>query len=414
MSRYHSYLNTSTEIVSRYTGDQPLAGFLKVFFAGSKKYGSNDRKQISHLCYCYYRTGKMFTGTSLTDKESLAACILAGLFLCSTTPNEILQQLQPRWNEQVHLSVGEKCEWLKKYLQVENAGLASQLRAVLPENLSPQLVFPWKAELSDGADHLLYSQSFFRQPDLFIRIRPEARASVQEKLEISGIPHRIINEHCVSFLNNTRLDSVIIPDQEAVIQDYSSQQVASFLQMVPVTQKITIWDCCAASGGKTILAKDILKNVDITVSDIRESALFNLRKRFAAAGINDYKSRVMDLTQPPIAAPQALFDLIICDVPCSGSGTWARTPEQLYFWKQEEILQYSTTQKKILTHVVPALKKGGYLLYVTCSVFKEENENIVNNFLQQHNLKLMKMELLKGYDKKADTLFAAIFFNAPA
>jgi len=72
----------------------------------------------------------------------------------------------------------------------------------------------------------------------------------------------------------------------------------------------------------------------------------------------------------------------------------------------EEII--ISLQKKIVSNVIPQLKENGVLVYVTCSVFKKENEDMVHYIVQELHLKLVKMELLKGYDKKADTMFAAV------
>ncbi len=101
--------------------------------------------------------------------------------------------------------------------------------------------------------------------------------------------------------------------------------------------------------------------------------------------------------------------MIIADVPCTGSGTWARTPEQLLYFRKEQIEKYTSLQKKILQNVIPHLKKGGHLLYVTCSVFKKENEEIVTFIQEELHLTLINMEILKGYEMKADTMFAALF-----
>jgi 16S rRNA (cytosine967-C5)-methyltransferase len=104
------------------------------------------------------------------------------------------------------------------------------------------------------------------------------------------------------------------------------------------------------------------------------------------------------------------FDIIIADLPCSGSGTWARTPEQMYFFKQEKIEYYSSLQKRIVSNLYPYLEKGGLLVYITCSVFKNENEEVVDFILENFdNLRMAKMEILKGYHLKADTMFAASF-----
>jgi 16S rRNA (cytosine967-C5)-methyltransferase len=383
-----------------------LAVFLRSFFAADKKYGSKDRKQVSHLCYCYYRTGKTSLDGIPADADALQARILAGLFLCSSQPDEMLRQLRPAWNESVHLSVEEKCAIINRSDHPVNDPVPAPHYSLLS-------VFPWKAALSEGMDHAGLCRSFFMQPDLFLRIRPGFTAIVKQKLDVAGIPYRLVRENCIALDNTTKIDVVIDPDKEAVIQDYSSQQVAEFLKALQGDKALNVWDCCAASGGKSILATDMLKNMELTISDIRKSMLINLGKRFAAAGIKEYTARVIDLAASPPTFPPFLFDLIICDAPCSGSGTWARTPEQLYFWKEENILHYTALQKKILTNIIPFIKPGGYLLYITCSVFRQENEEIVKDVEKGFGLQPVKMEMLKGYDKKADTMFAALLTRPP-
>ncbi|MBA2563089.1 MAG: hypothetical protein H0V14_09295, partial [Chitinophagaceae bacterium] len=118
---------------------------------------------------------------------------------------------------------------------------------------------------------------------------------------------------------------------------------------------------------------------------------------------------VADFTTANCQLSTEKFDLIIADVPCTGSGTCARTPEQLYYFNQKQIKKYSALQKQIVENVVPYLKPGGHFLYITCSVFKKENEEIVNFIEEKFNLKVVKVQLLKGYEIQADTLFAALF-----
>jgi 16S rRNA (cytosine967-C5)-methyltransferase len=157
------------------------------------------------------------------------------------------------------------------------------------------------------------------------------------------------------------------------------------------------------------MAYDINPNIELTVSDKRESILLNLVNRFAKAKIKKYNSFVVDLTQDKFTVSSSQYDLIIADVPCTGSGTWARTPEQLFYFKKEQIEKYATLQKQIVQNVIPHLKKGGHLLYVTCSVFKKENEDIVAFIQEELHLQLIKNEILKGYELKANTMFAALF-----
>jgi 16S rRNA (cytosine967-C5)-methyltransferase len=156
------------------------------------------------------------------------------------------------------------------------------------------------------------------------------------------------------------------------------------------------------------MAKDVLGEIDLTVSDVRESILINLKKRFQEAGIKNYKSFVADLSISSFITHHSLFDVIIADVPCSGSGTWGRTPEQLSFFQSSSIDTYSSLQKKIISNTVEQLKPNGYFLYITCSVFKKENEDNVAWMQEELKLQLVKQEVIKGYAVKADTMFAAL------
>ena len=79
------------------------------------------------------------------------------------------------------------------------------------------------------------------------------------------------------------------------------------------------------------------------------------------------------------------------------------------FFKPEKIAEYSTKQKQIVTNVIPHLQQNGVFVYITCSVFKKENEEVADFIKEKFNLQLIKKDLLKGYDKKADTMFVALF-----
>lgn len=392
VSRYHSYLNSAKTILERYNGEEPLSSFLKKYFAAHKKFGSKDRKQISNLCYCYFRLGKAALPTPpagggiLEDSLKMEEKILAGLFLCSDKSNEILDALKPEWNVKTGLSKKEKCSIVNAQFSIRN-------------------VFPWKEELSEGISHEELFESFFVQPDLFLRIRPGHAEAVLLKLDKTGVEYEFTSPFTVRLPNSFKADEYFELDKEVVVQDYSSQKVHEFL---PVRRGPSdrVWDCCAGSGGKSILLNDILGKIDLTVSDVRESILKNLEKRFAKAGIRNYKS--FDLTQPVPGFQQDTFNLILADIPCSGSGTWSRTPEQLYYFDAKKIDEYAALQRKIVSNIIDHIEPGGYLLYITCSVFKKENEDLVNFIKEKFHLQTVKIELIKGYDKKADTMFAAL------
>jgi 16S rRNA (cytosine967-C5)-methyltransferase len=374
------------QILKQYKGEEPLASFLKKYFSANKKFGSKDRKHVAHLCYCFFRMGKAVMNTSLEEK------IFTALFLCSDKPNEILAAFKPDWNEKIELPIREK-------LLIINCSLLIQD------------VFPWKEELSEGIDHEKFCNSFFTQPDLFLRLRPGKKESVIQKLQDARIDFELVSENCIALPNASKVDQVIELDSEAIIQDYSSQQTGSFISFAIASlqnEKPSVWDCCAASGGKSIMMYDFNPNINLTVSDIRESILINLKKRFAKAGIKNFRSFTGDLSKNKSKIPNLKSEIIVADIPCTGSGTWSRTPEQLYFFNENEIERYASLQKKIVSNVIPQLQTGGSFIYITCSVFKKENEEVVEFIKQNFHLQLKKMEILRGYDKKADSMFVAL------
>ncbi|MET0392473.1 MAG: Fmu (Sun) domain-containing protein, partial [Chitinophagaceae bacterium] len=292
------------------------------------------------------------------------------------------------WNAAATLSLPEKCMV---------AGFAG-----VPD------VFPWKSGLSKGIDAKAFNASFFTQPDLFLRLRPGKQAAVLTKLEKAGQSFEQVTDTCIALPNTSKVGDIIALDQEAIVQDYNSQGIGDFMRPVKGNRELMVWDCCAASGGKSILAVDILGPVRLVVSDIRESILANLKKRFQEAGINQYRSFCADLSGQDAIPVTDRYDLVICDVPCTGSGTWGRTPEQLHYFDPVAIERYAARQKKILLNVLAHVRPGGYLLYSTCSVFREENEAVVEFICAQSDLVPEKKEILTGYDRRADTLFGTL------
>jgi 16S rRNA (cytosine967-C5)-methyltransferase len=249
---------------------------------------------------------------------------------------------------------------------------------------------------------------------MFIRIRPGKEKSVMDKLNKHRIdfqdadPLASLPFRAYSFPGATKLDGVFVLNFEAVIQDLSSQRTALFLKKGD--NKISeAWDCCSGSGGKSILMTDLNPGCQLTVSDIRESILNNLKKRFNEAGVPQPKFFKADLTDQN-DLPKQMFPFILADLPCTGSGTWSRTPEALYFFDPQSVSDYKQRQKKILSNVTGRLKPGGVLVYITCSVFADENERI-SEFLTGLGLKPEKEEMFAGYEQEADSLYAARFIK---
>jgi 16S rRNA (cytosine967-C5)-methyltransferase len=383
--RSYSYLNTARKIIDSYDGVNPLSVWLKQFFKADKKFGSRDRKEISHACYCYYRLGNAFKEMDYEKR------ILTSLFLCSYSSNKILQELKSEWNESVSLPLNEKIDFLSAQEEMKH-------------------IFPFPKEISKEIELNQFNQSLLIQPNLYLRIRPGKKKKVIKQLQDAEIVFALLNDDCIQLYNQTKVDEILNADEDVVIQDFNSQKTLDLLNASIADSRLplAVWDCCAASGGKSILFHDHFPNSQLTVSDVRETILINLEKRFKRAGIKNYDQFVADVSSPKFSFNKK-FDVVICDAPCSGSGTWSRTPEQLVFFKKEKIEEYAKLQKKIATNASKALNKDGYFLYITCSVFKKENEEVAEYIRDNSSLVLKSMQYLKGYDKKADTLFVALF-----
>ena len=393
--KFDNQLRIAGTIIASYQGEEPLHIWLKDFFRVNKQMGSRDRKTVAGLVYGYYRLGHSAREMTVGDR------ILLGLFLTNDRPGEFLEYFRPEWNKQAALPLEEKIN--------------------LVEGFDPVEIFPWKSELSEGVDHYAFCLSFLRQPDLFLRIRPGYQQQVLQRLSrpsdpvamAAALAHEFIPPSTLRLPNGTKVEELFTPDREVVIQDYNSQRVAAFLHWPSLAEGKEgarvrkFWDACAASGGKSILVHDLYPDADITVSDIRESILRNLQVRFHQVGIKEYHSFVADLSKPDPWMPAERMDLVLADVPCTGSGTWSRTPEELYFFNPQKILDYQSTQKSILANVISSLTPGACLVYSTCSVFKKENEDMTAFIRSKFGMKEERVEVLRGYDQKADTMYAA-------
>jgi len=384
MSKYHSYLNNAQKLIKAYPSGMPFSLYLKNFFSTEKKFGSKDRKMISNLCYHYFRCYYLFDeNINLEDK------IIQSVFLCEQEPNDFLAFFEPALNEKITLQLNEK---------LTHADLRISKK------------FPFIDFISPKIDSTLLIQSYFIQPNLFVRIRPSKEKTVLNSLTKAGLPFKLLTENCIELENRTKVETVLKINKEAVIQDYNSQKVFDFFADKPFSEAIKVWDVCAASGGKSLLLYDILNGkIKLTVSDIRKNILANLRERLGQAGINLYHQFVQDVSLQSGLHKTDLFNLVICDVPCSGSGTWARTPEQILSFDQNQIQAFQEKQKAIIQNAIPHIQSSGYLIYITCSIFKIENEDMAEHIEKNFSLKLLESKYLCGYEQKADTMYVAIF-----
>lgn len=408
MKYVHQYIKSTCQLINDYDGSMPFTAYLKNHFSQHKKFGSKDRKYISQIGYQYFRLGKSAKLFSIEDGIKIA------IYLCNEVVGEWALLYDESWIKNWSSELNQRIKWVKYNYPLFNEAA----------------IFPFDHLLSNEIEVALFNLSHLIQPNLFCRIRPNQIQKVTTALTNAGIAFKQLSDNSLALSNGTKLEGVVAIDKEVVIQDLSSQAVGKVMQTIKhslsfLNSKPLVWDCCAASGGKSILAKDIFGDISLTVSDVRESMLHNLEKRFAEANITEYNSFVADLedtnainliagstyssTSTDSRIPDV--DLIIVDAPCTGSGTWSRTPEQLFFFEENQLNLFQQLQQTIVTNTIPALKKGGYLLYITCSVFEKENEVMTAFVESTTSLHLIQQRIIKGYDNKADTMFVALYKN---
>lgn len=376
-------LRTFQRILNEYPAETPLSKFLPGFYRQNKQMGSSDRRVASRLMYNYFRLGKALP--NLPDDERL----IVAEFLCNTQVNSFLQHFKPEWAACMSFSLDEKIALVKSTYH--------------DFNLND--VFPCVDQISEGINKKAFLKSFFIQPDLFIRIHKGNEHTVKTELAKADIPFKDEGNNCLALPNGTRLEAIFPNHHLFEVQDYSSQKTATYFKP---EKWDNWWDACAASGGKSLLLHNMQPDIKLVVSDIRESVLANLDERFQQAGLRKYQKKILDLTQNnDQVLHDYFFDGIILDAPCSGSGTWGRTPEMIAQFHPQRIEFFQRLQQNIARNVVKHLKPGKPLIYITCSAFKAENEDVVDFLTEELGLQLEAKAVLKGYENKADTMFVA-------
>jgi len=189
------------------------------------------------------------------------------------------------------------------------------------------------------------------------------------------------------------------------IQDKASQSVASAVALQPGER---CWDVCAGAGGKALALLDAARpNGQVLATDIRPGALKQSQQRAARLKLNGLDTAVFDGTT---ALPdQSPFDAVLVDAPCTGAGTWRRSPDARWRLTSARLADLNKTQDALLSQASQAVDRGGRLIYATCSWLVAENEHRVEHFLAGHSqFKLIEQRLLGAPLENADTLFVAV------
>lgn len=166
------------------------------------------------------------------------------------------------------------------------------------------------------------------------------------------------------------------------IQDESSM-LAAYALGAALNEKVL--DACAAPGGKSTHIAEKLQNTGQIVSlDLHEHKVKLINDNAKRLGLSNIQTNALDSRNVQDHYGKESFDRILLDAPCSGLGVMRRKPDMKYTKKENDLYQLQTVQKNLLNAVSPLLKKGGILVYSTCTVDKEENQHVVETFLSKN------------------------------
>jgi 16S rRNA (cytosine967-C5)-methyltransferase len=170
-------------------------------------------------------------------------------------------------------------------------------------------------------------------------------------------------------------------DQGAIyMQDEASQMLAHALAAQPGTR---VLDVTAAPGSKATHIATLAPQANVIAGDLHPHRARTMQRLAAKQGVSVHV--ILHDATKPLPFPSDSFDRVLLDAPCSGTGTLRRNPEIRYRLKAEHIAELSRQQGLMIANAASVLRQSGRLIYSTCSVESEENEQVVKDFLAAHS-----------------------------
>lgn len=236
-----------------------------------------------------------------------------------------------------------------------------------------------------GADSNSVAQALNRQAPVTLRINPMKTdlAQLQRELADEGISTHPIDDLPLAL----RVDQTAALTRSATwragkfeIQDVGSQRIVDACAANPGER---VLDLCAGAGGKSLsLAASMRDQGQILACDVDAARLERMAPRIARGGWHAIDTLAIADSRDPALQARAPFDIVLIDAPCSGSGTWRRHPELKQ--ADTDLSTLATTQQTLLEDGARLTKPGGRMVYATCSLWREENEDRVEQFLTTH------------------------------
>jgi 16S rRNA (cytosine967-C5)-methyltransferase len=343
--------------------DRAFPARLEMRLRQDRRFGSRDRRLYRELTYTAlrYRSWLPEPGEPLDD-TALAGIIWLSAEQPATRP--LKQAITGDWPAGGG-SVAERAAILQA------RGLARADRCLLPE---------WfRTECPEAFSSPLYDSLLQRAP-LWLRLQTHQPERVETEFRERGwsftpsvdLPSAWRVEGEVELTRSDAYAEGLIE-----VQDLGSQWIVDQLPLSPGERWL---DGCAGAGGKSLhLACRLGSQGKVIAHDIRPEALTELQLRARRAGM-----RNIEVTPDPAKHAAASFDGVLVDAPCSGTGTWRRSPHLKWSTSPEHVAAYAAQQAALLERYHALVRPGGLLVYATCSLTHTENEDVIQRFRSLH------------------------------
>ena len=337
---------------------------LKNFIRSNKYIGSKDRKLLYEITFNFL---KKYFGLLYICKIYNINCSVRNLALlnfCNKYKHYNLEDLY-----QGKYSLKKKDEDF--YIFNKAINFRDEIKPKLPSWLEKKILIKTETEKKSFYNSILTEPKF----DIAVNILKYSRDKVKDQLKKHNIICSYTKNSTVGITVKNRIPNntlIKIKSDMFEVQDEGSQLMTL---LIGVETNMKILDMCAGKGTKTILMSNLLQ------SEGTITAYDKIKERLGVL-----KSRVKELKLKNInfdfdMKKNDQFDLVLCDVPCSGTGTWRRRPENIIWLKSEELEKLKLVQNNILLNASKLCKVGGKIVYITCSLLYDENELQIKSFL---------------------------------
>lgn len=352
---------------------EPADRALSAFFRAHRGYGARDRRRVASAIFAEFR----WQGW-LTPIEDLATRLAAALLLDGEADAaRRLTTVEPVAPPAPPVALRGKAAWLSAWLQIPEPPLKA---------LAPAWAFK-EIGRGDEVQYERFLEAVQRRPPVWLRARRGRAEQVLDTLRKAGYP-AVSDPRRPDAI---RIDSPVsrsalapLLHRYAEVQDIASQEIVRLCDPQPGEYW---WDICAGAGGKTLQLLDLLQGKGfVFCTDVRAAPLKELARRARAAGFENWRSTRLGAGPRPL---NSLFDGILVDAPCSGSGTWGRAPDARWRVSAEELARFAARQVKIVLDAAGSLRPGGRLIYAVCSLAKSECEDVAEAVVRESGLRLM-------------------------